>query len=358
MFLAGAWMSDRCRWAIPGEEARCRETMAAGAILFGGREAFVAKPHRLTMISTVSPLVVDRTMLDTMLVAAEHGQPLLVSPAPAAGTTGPIEPGANLALATAEALACLVLIQVAREGLPVVFGLQCYGSDLRTGQVSIGSPAYALQAAHSAALARFYHLPSRGGGAVTDAKGLTIQAGYEAMFALLAGLANRINLIVHAGGILDSFAGISYEKLMADMEMVRMVREGFCRAVTPPSREAVCELVAEVGPGGQFLTTRDTLQKCRSHSWQPWTSARGLLKDQDARGQFLASARKGMARLWDAYRPPERDQATWRGLESFAERAAGGAAGGVVALLRGAPEGSRSWLPLATGEGPAGKGGI
>ena len=78
-----------------------------------------------------------------------------------------------LAMATAEALGLICMAQTLNPGTPVIFGIQCYGSDMKTGNISIGSPAYALQAKYCAAMARYYGVPSRAGGSVTDAKSLS-----------------------------------------------------------------------------------------------------------------------------------------------------------------------------------------
>jgi len=107
-----------------------------------------------------------------------------MSPGPAAGTTGPIDLAGTMALATAEALACIAIAQMIRPGVPVLFGLQCFGADLKTANISIGSPAYALMAKHTAELARYLNLPSRCGGSTTDALCVSPQSGYEGMLSM------------------------------------------------------------------------------------------------------------------------------------------------------------------------------
>ena len=76
------------------------------------------------------------------MVSAHYNQPLILSPGPAAGTTGPIDLAGNMALATAEALAGIVIAQMIRPGVPVIFGLQCFGANLRTGNMKYLSNSF------------------------------------------------------------------------------------------------------------------------------------------------------------------------------------------------------------------------
>ncbi len=322
MLYAAILSSDKCLLGIPGTGRHINEMMEAAAFVFGGKDSFTSRPHLLTMISTVSPLQVDEMALDSILTCARCNQPMIISPAPAAGTTGPVDLGVNLSLATAEALACIALAQMARPGVPVIFGLQCYGADLRTGNISIGSPAYALQAGYCAALARSFNLPSRAGGTTNDAKDVSVQTGYESMLSMLTALQNRINLIVHSAGILDSFAAMSYEKFMVDLEIMDMARY-YLRGLPETDYEAGLQLIKSVGPGGQFLTTRDTMKKCRTHSWAPEVALRGSLSGRTPGEALASNIQKKMERMLASYVRPELEPARQAALEDYLVNRAG-----------------------------------
>jgi trimethylamine--corrinoid protein Co-methyltransferase len=201
-----------------------------------------------------------------MLAAASHHQPLIISPSPAAGTTGPIDLAANISLATAEALAAITIVQLIHPGTPVLFGLMCLGADLRTGSVAYGSPAFSLQARYTAALARRYRLPSRFGGTLTDAPSLSPQCGYESMLNLLSNVQNGVNLIAHGAGTMGSVAAMSYEKFIIDLEIIDMVKY-YCGDLSVDEDTLNLDVIREVGPGGLFLSSRDTLEKCRTRAW-------------------------------------------------------------------------------------------
>ncbi|WP_170302104.1 trimethylamine methyltransferase family protein [Desulfosarcina widdelii] len=316
MIYATLVSSDKCLMGVPGNATQLKTAIELASIAFGGLEKFAARPHILSLVNLISPLQIDEMALDTMMIAARHNQPLVISPSPAAGTTGPIDLAANIALATAEALAGIAIVQMIQPGTPVIFGLQCLGADLKTGNISIGSPAYALQAKYAAALARMYHLPSRCGGALTDAAYLSPQSGYESMLNMLATFQNGVNFVVHSAGILDSYSAISYEKFIMDIEIIDMVQYYLNDAAVDPQTLNL-ELIRSVGPGGQFLTTMDTLQKCRTQSWNSSIGVRGKSDGGLQEETFLKNIAAKEIFMLDAYEPPTMDQMLHFELENF-----------------------------------------
>ncbi|HSO19218.1 MAG TPA: trimethylamine methyltransferase family protein [Desulfosarcina sp.] len=310
MLYAAMLCSDKCLLGIPAGGIQMQTIMEMGKIVFGGSKAFAARPHILTLISTLSPLQIDETALGAMLVAARHNQPLIISPSPATGTTGPIDMAANISLATAEALAAIAIVQMVNPGTPVIFGLQCLGADLRTGNISMGSPAYTLQSKYTAALARMYGLPCRCGGALTDALHPGVQSGYESMLNLVAAYVNGVNLVVHSAGTLDSVAALSYDKFIADLEIIDMVRY-YLQELVVDHETLNLALIRSVGPGGQFLNTIDALRKCRSHTWDPPIGVRGYIRGQSAAQAYATRIADRQRQMLTDYAasPPAMDRA-------------------------------------------------
>ncbi len=320
MMAAALTLSDKCLMGVAGAGRIPEQVMELVAIAFGGRDALAAKPRVLTMISPISPLQLDRANLNAMRVAARYRQPLIVSPCPAAGMTGPIQLAGNLAMATAEALATIAISQMIQEGLPVIFGLQNHGADLKTGSTSFGSPAHALQIKYGARLARFYNLPSRGGGAVNDAKAVSVQSGYESMMSMLTTYENRVNLIVHAAGILDSFLGMSYEQFMVDIDIIRMI-QFYADDIAVDDETLSFDVIQSVGPGGQFLTAPDTLTKCRTHSWNPDIGLRGFLAGELPQERLLKNINDTMQQLLQNYQKPAMDPRVLKQMADYLSRA-------------------------------------
>jgi trimethylamine---corrinoid protein Co-methyltransferase len=208
------------------------------------------------------------------------------------------------------------MAQAMNPGTPVIFGIQCYGTDMKSGNISIGSPAYALQARYCAALARYYQLPSRAGGAVNDARSLSAQAGYESMLSMFTSLQNRVSLIVHSAGILDSFAAISFEKFIMDMEIIQMSRF-YLDDMTVDDNTLNFDLVQSVGPGGLFLTTMDTMKKCRTHTWNPKVALRGHLTGLSPHEKLIRNIQGIKEQMLAEYRPPVIDPDVRSSMEAF-----------------------------------------
>ena len=82
---------------------------------------------------------------------------------------GPVTMEGMLIVQNAEMLAGITLIQLVREGAPVVYGGQSTSAAMRYGTLSIGAPEIAINTAATAQLGRFYNLPSRSGGATPAA---------------------------------------------------------------------------------------------------------------------------------------------------------------------------------------------
>jgi trimethylamine--corrinoid protein Co-methyltransferase len=316
MMYATLIYSDKCVFGIPGRREHMEDIMTLAAIRTGGKAAFARTPRVLTMISPVSPLQVDDTGLSALDVAGTYHQPVILSPGVAAGTTGPIDLAGNVAMATAEALGLICMAQILHPGTPVVFGIQCYGSDMKTGNISIGSPAYALQAKYCAALARYYGVPSRAGGSVSDAKSLSAPAGYESMLSMFTALQNRVSLIVHSAGIMDSFAAISYEKFIMDLEIIRMVRF-YMDDMIVDDTTLDFDLIESVGPGGLFLTTMDTMKKCRTHTWNPSVALRGHLAGMSPHEKLLKNIQNTRDQMLARYEPPEIDPDVLGAMDTF-----------------------------------------
>jgi trimethylamine--corrinoid protein Co-methyltransferase len=316
MLYAAILHSDKCLVGMPAAGEKMQEIMDMMALLCAGKERLIQTPRILIPISILSPLQIDETGLQSMLATARHGQAMIISPAPAAGTTGPISLAGNLALANAETLAGIAIAQMISEGIPVLFGLQASIADLKTGRILIGSPAFALQGTYGVRLARKYGLPSRGSGNVTDANWVSTQSGYESMMSMVVAFQNNVNLIIHSAGILDTFAAMSYEKFMVDLEINRIVQSLF-KGIEITENALSFDVIKEVGPGGEFLTALDTLEKIRTHAWNSEISITEQMIDRPLDDQLMEVLHAKLQHMLDSYRKPELDADIQKQIEQY-----------------------------------------
>ena len=76
----------------------------------------------------------------------------------------------TIASGTAESLAGIVIAQMIRPRTPVVFGIQSTAADMKGGiTFACAAPEGAAMQGFSTNMAKFYGMPSRGGGCQTDA---------------------------------------------------------------------------------------------------------------------------------------------------------------------------------------------
>lgn len=309
--------SEKVVFGMPGEKRLVEEIMELAAIVFGGPEEFSRAPRVMTMLSTLSPLQIDRATVETCEVACKYNQPLMVSPGPMAGATGPINLEANIVMGNAEILATIAVCQLLKPGTPVMYGLQATTTDMKTGGISIGSPGYALQAKYCKAMADYYQLPCRCGGAVNDARELSLQSCYESFLPLFSTSQNGVDLVVHSNGILNSFGSISFEKFMVDLETLSMIKY-FLKDLEFTDQTVDIDLFKRVGPGGLFLNNQDTLKKCRTVPWRPKISHRGPLPaGRGLQEQLLRNIREAQENFLNSYKIPELGKDTVKSLDDY-----------------------------------------
>ncbi len=297
MHYAALTHTDKCLQSPSGTKEQMEIMMEMSKIVFGNLD----EARMITIVNTNSPLQVDNVMTDTLLAFGRHKQPVAISAAVMAGTTGPITLAGTLAIANAEVLATIALAQMAQTGTPVVYGNQSTTSDMATGSMAGGSPEGALCYKYGAQLAKFYKLPGRGGGAVTDARVLNGQSGYESLLTYLSSVVNGMNYIIHSAGIMDGFSSISYEKMMMDFEVNRIV-ERYHRGVEITPETVQEDMIHRIGHGGNYMTERHTFKYCRKETFIPKIGTRGKVDNPMA--QFDTNIKNQLQAMFDQYEQP------------------------------------------------------
>jgi trimethylamine--corrinoid protein Co-methyltransferase len=212
----------------------------------------LSKPYVAGLVNTTPPRSVDEAMLGGLLTYADHGQPLVVSSFTMAGASGPPTLAASLAQANAENLAVIALTQLVNPGTPVVYGVPSATIDGRYGSLSIGGPESALFVALAGQLARYYDLPARGGGALSDAKTVDYQSGFESALVGAVTAFSGVDFVLNAAGVLESYAAVSPEKFVLDCEILRSL-DRFREGVRVDEATLALDRIAETDPASHFL---------------------------------------------------------------------------------------------------------
>ena len=242
----------------------------------GGLERLQTKPFLVLYPESISPLVFPAEVVARMFVAADLGLPQMMGPAIQPGATGPVTMAGAVAQGLAESLMGLVLVQLRRPGSPVGLGCNFGIFDMGTGLMGVAGPEMSLALAAQAEVAQHLGLPTWGLAGSTEAKVIDAQAGAEAAFHIMAqGLAG-LNLI-HDVGYMDMGMVCSVEQLILGNEIIGMTKR-FLRGMELTPQTLARDVIAAVGPGGNFLETKHTLQHFQDELWRPTVFTRQQYK--------------------------------------------------------------------------------
>jgi trimethylamine--corrinoid protein Co-methyltransferase len=299
-----------------------RETIEMAAILFGCSEDKLAeKPPIISILCSRTPLGFDERMLGAIMEYARAGMPQLVSSLAIAGATAPITMEGTLVVQNSEVLAGIVLTQLIREGTPVVFAGSSSSAAMRYGTLSIGAPEMAVNTAATAQMARFYGIPSRGGGALSDAKLPDAQAGFESMMSQLMATLAGVHFVLHSAGILEGYMVASYEKFVLDDEICGMCKR-IKRGDRPDEDRLAFDLIRQVGPGGEYLTHPHTFENFRKEVYGAILEEKDTFANWHKKGSHSIDQRAN--RKWKeilaAYQEPQLPSDIDKALRGYIDR--------------------------------------
>jgi len=260
----------------------------------------------LGIISPISPLSYDQQMLDHVLIYARNDQPLLFASCSLPGATSPVSLCGTMVIDNAEVLAGIILSQLVRPGLPVIYGNTSTACDLRYVSPAIGSPETGLVTLTTAALSSYYGIPCRSGGSLTDAKIPDMQAGIESAMTLLPAMVSGVDFILQSCGILESFNTLSYEKFIIDEETLVTARR-FVQGYEISDDLLGLEMIGRLGPGANYLSEEHTAAHYRSEQYTPKIISReGFAQWTEAGGRDLPErAASAVEKRLEQYQPPQ-----------------------------------------------------
>lgn len=226
-----------------------------------------AKPFVVPYVNPVSPLVINAETSDKMAASIARGLPVIYSNYGMSGATAPITPAGTLALLNAELLAGLALAQLTREGAPVILGILPAGFDMATAASYYGPETMLLNLACGEMMAH-YRLPHCGTSGSGAGWGADLLAADLFWMNHLTSCLGSVGLAPFVGGNFDSLAFSPAAAVYAD-HVIRQARR-FAAGFALDAEALGLAEIAEVGPGGNFLTADLTLRHFREAAfWSP-----------------------------------------------------------------------------------------
>jgi trimethylamine--corrinoid protein Co-methyltransferase len=242
----------------------CVDVVKMAEAVAGGAEALRRNPVTACYINVTSAMRHNQEALQKLLFLAEKGLPTTYTPVVLRGVNGPVTAAGAIALANAGELAGLVVAQLKREGAPVILtGGVNDMLDMRTTVDAYADPTNRVMLVE---LAHRYGLPIFGLAGCSDSKVPDEQAAAEAAFSIvLETLAGA--QMAHDVGYLEGGMCNSIEQIVMCDEMIAYTKK-FMQGLEINDDTLALDLIDEVGPQGDFMSTQHTLKHFKA-DWYP-----------------------------------------------------------------------------------------
>ena len=262
----------------------------------GTVERLAARPLTVFSCCPTAPLKWSDVTSQNLVDCAAHSIPVELISMPLAGFVAPVTLVGALVQHTAETLSGLVISQLVNPGTPVLYGGSPAVFDVRYETTPMGAIETMMLDCACHEIGKHLGLPTQAYIALSDAKQLDAQAGFEtSMGATLAALAGINN--VSGPGMLDFESCLSLEKLVIDNEICGMVLR-MVKGIEPrddfPALPRFQELLSE----GHLLISAHTRRYLRTEHHFPgpaidranrarWTEEGGLSLCQRAHREVI-----------------------------------------------------------------------
>ena len=298
------------------------DMMRMMAIAVGGKEELRKTPRFMAICSVLSPLQMATIQIEGLLICADYGQPVAVSPEAIAGATAPVTLAGLLVQENAAILAHIALAQIFRPGAPVLYGTVSTIANMRHGTVALGSIETGLITVASAQLARYYGLPTRSVGGTTEAKVEDVQAGMERTQTLMPAVLAGGNMITCAGTLDGSMIESDAQLLLDDELCGSMLR--MKRGIEVNADSLALDLIRKNGYWGNYLAEEHTAQNFRKEHYIPSLFVRDPFETWQEKGSrnALVLAREKVDRILASHQPQVLDEVVEEGLQDYREMVA------------------------------------
>ena len=261
------------------------KVLRLGELIAGSKAAYQARPfvtHHFC--PTISPLTMDTDSTEMLIYFTERQLPVYPSAVPNAGLTAPMTMAGTIAQGNAEFLVAAVLMQMVREGTPLIYSALPTVADMRTGAYAPGGIECGMLHMACAQMARFYNVPYGGYIGLTNAKINDTQSGYETGMSTLGGVLAGVDML-NMGGLLDALKAFDFAKAVIDDEIAQMLKR--VKAGFEVNEETLAlDIIADVGSGGNFMNKKHTRKWMRSTALMPKIADREMRANWEKMGKM------------------------------------------------------------------------
>ncbi len=246
-------------------EKQARWQIKLASAIAGDEEKLRKRPLFCSVNCPVSPLLFEEGSSEAMVELSKGGIPVVPMSMALCGSTAPGTIVGTLSIVNAENLAAIVILQCANPTAPIVYCAESTSADMRTGDINYQAPELPLIAAGATQMARLYNLPC-----------YTTSIGMDETpndWESLMGASKRLALIqlgrgdISAGlGSLENAESAALEQVILDVEAWEQAK-AYLRRFKVDEETLGFDAIREVGPGGNFLGLKHTLEHFQEEIW-------------------------------------------------------------------------------------------
>ncbi len=249
---------------VTTEFSGCMDAVKMAEIVAGGPDALAQNPVAACYINVTTGLRHNKEALQKLLYLSEKGLPFTYIPSAQGGVTAPITIASTMAVNNAGVLAGLVISQLKREGAPFI--MPGWGGNMLDMRTTIQPYADPEKRGQAIDFAHFLGIPTFGLAGCSESKLVDEQAAAEAALTLFTDAIFGGNF-VHDVGYLESGLCGSLPQLAICNEILSWL-DAFMKGIEISDETLCLDLIDEIGPEGQYLDCRHTLDHFRER-WYP-----------------------------------------------------------------------------------------
>jgi trimethylamine--corrinoid protein Co-methyltransferase len=198
-----------------------------------------------------------------MMEMNRYNIPIMLSSGHILGTTSPVNIPGMIAQAHAEILACITLSQLINPGAPLVYTSFARGMNMKTSNISMAGPEFAVLKVAMAQMGLWLDFPIRMPSMLRDAKVLDAQAGFETG---MVGTLSSFNADLMDAMQLDTDLVVDYPDLIFCNDCMEFIRHSL-RELKVDQESLAFDLIKETGPGGSYLGAQHTFKHFKKELW-------------------------------------------------------------------------------------------
>jgi trimethylamine--corrinoid protein Co-methyltransferase len=249
--------------ALSEDQAKWQIKLASAVV--GDKEKLKKRPIFSSVNCPVSPLLFEEGSSEAMVELARAGIPVVPMSMAVCGTTAPATIAGTLAVINAENLGALVMLQCANSGAPMIYCAESTTADMRTGDFNYQAPELPLIAAGATQMARLYKLPCYSAAIGMEETPNEWKSLMETSIELALTHLSRDDISGGLGSLEDAQSS-ALEQVILDVEAWEQAK-AYLRQFKVDEENLGFDAIRNVGPGGNFLGLKHTLDHFREEIW-------------------------------------------------------------------------------------------